>query len=238
MNETILCYDAHSNIYDLYQYSVVPEYKTTIDMIEMAASRYIPGNGKIIDLGCGTGNISASILKKHSEMKIFLIDGGKDMIDIATKKINSIVPDAITGYKIADLSSDEWDNDMEHESYDGIVSNFVLAHLPYERYKITVEKCLSLLKPGGWFIDVEGFREKETDLSPWLREKMFENKEKLKNTEWASSVFDSRKKHEKHYLCSKSRKITWWKNAGFKPVYTVWQYLGFAMIAGRKPVLE
>ena len=236
MNETILCYDNHSNVYDLYQYSIVPEYKAALDMIEMTVGRYICPEGKIIDLGCGTGNVSAAILKKHREMKVFLIDGGKDMIEIAAKKIDSIEPDAILGYKFTDLSSDDWDGEIAHEAYDGIVSNFVLAHLPFKRYKITLQKCLSLLKPGGWFIDVEGFMERETDLSLWLREQMFENKEKFKNTEWASCIFDSRKKHEKHYLCSKSRKKSWWKQAGFSPVYTVWQYLGFALMAGRKPL--
>ncbi|MDD1750989.1 MAG: hypothetical protein LUO89_14075 [Methanothrix sp.] len=44
-----------------------------------------------------------------------------------------------------------------------------------------------------------------------------------------------REQKEVPYYCSKGEKMNWWKEAGFRQVNVLWQYLCIALMAGRKP---
>jgi len=151
-DSTVSCYDEHARMYDVYQSSVVPRYQDMLDMVAKACERYLRPNARIIDLGCGTGNASLAVQEKLSA-RIFLIDGSKEMMDIAQSKIDKATQ---AGYRVADISQEGWDEGLGNAKYDAIISTLVLEHLPFDRYRSVIEECFRLLQPGGWLIASEG----------------------------------------------------------------------------------
>ncbi len=237
-DNTVSCYDAHAQAYDLYQSQVVPGYTEMIDLAAEAVHRYLPHEPRIIDLGCGTGNATLAILKRIPA-RVFLIDGSERMVRIAEEKISRTYPDAILGSRVADLSGDDWDEDegLDDEKFDAIVSTLVLEHLPFDRYKTVLEKCFRLLVPDGLLLAAEGYSEEGSDMQEWFFQEM---NSRRRTVEPAISDFVAglRNDLETHYYTSKVEKANWWRDAGFSDVNVLWQYLCIALMAGRKPFSE
>jgi len=237
MNEdsTVSCYDRHAKAYDLYQSAVVPGYQEMLDLVAEACWRYLPKEAKLIDLGCGTGNGTLAVLQKIPSARIYIIDGSERMVKVASEKISCAHPNAILGCRVADLAGSDWQEGLEGEGYDAIISTLVLEHLPFDRYKATIAKCYSLLKPGGWLLAAEGYSEEGSDMQEWFFEEM-EERRKAIDPELSDFVARLRDEKETHYYCSKAEKEDWWMQAGFVKVNVLWQYLCIALMAGRKPV--
>lgn len=231
---TVTCYDRHAQAYDLYQSTVVPGYPELLDLVAKACQRFLPPEPRIIDLGCGTGNASLAILKRIPA-RIYLIDGSERMTGIAAEKISRANPDAIMGSKVADLSGDDWDQGHGEGAYEAVVSTLVLEHLPFDRYKRTVEKCFRLLAPGGWLIAAEGYINEGIDMQEWFNQEM-EGRRMRIDPAISDSVSRLRDEMENHYFASKEEKKIWWQKAGFSSVTVIWQHLCIALMAGRKPI--
>ncbi|MCX6668220.1 MAG: class I SAM-dependent methyltransferase [Methanothrix sp.] len=232
-DSTVSCYDEHARMYDVYQSSVVPHYRDMLDMVAKACERYLKPNALIIDLGCGTGNASLAVQEKLSA-RIFLIDGSKEMMDIAQSKIDKA---AQAGYRVADISREGWDEGLGNAEYDAVISTLVLEHLPFDRYRSVIEKCFRLLQPGGWLIATEGYAEEGSDMQEWFYEEMEDQRRGL-DPKLSDFVAGLRVEKEVHYYCSKAKKAEWWKEAGFSQVNVLWQYLGIALMVGRRPLLD
>jgi len=232
-DNTVLCYDKHVKAYDQYQSCVVPGYQEMLDLVAEAARRGLPKEPKIIDLGCGTGNASLAILKRIPA-NIFLIDGSGRMVNAAVEKINRACPEAISGCKVADLAKGNWDEGLDWEGYDAVISTLVLEHLPFDRYREVIAKCYRLIKPGGWLLAAEGYAEKGSDMQEWFFQEM-DNRRRLLDPEISDFVARLRDEDETHYYCSKAKKAGWWMEAGFEQVNVLWQYLCIALMAGSKP---
>ena len=235
-DSTISCYDDHSRAYDEYQSAVVPYYEDMLDLVARACQRYIGNRSKILDLGCGTGNASAALLKRYPsrEVSVFLIDGSKQMVEAAREKVNRISPGSVIGCRVANLSMAGWDQGLSPPEFDAIISTLVLEHLPFDSYKEVLDSCYRLLKPGGWLIAVEGYEEQDSDMQQWFNEEMELRRQKL-NPSMSDFIAHLRAQKEVHYYCSKGDKMNWWRESGFRQVNVLWQYLCIALMAGRKP---
>jgi len=234
-SSTLDCYDEHFNIYDEYQFAVVPHYRDMLDIVAKTCQRYLTPNSSIIDLGCGTGNTSLAILQKMP-IKIYLLDGSPGMIRIAYDKIFSAHPGAIIGSKITDLAAESWADGLG-SGYDAVVSTLVLEHLSSESYENVLKDCFGLLKPGGKLIVVEGYDETGSDMIQWFNEEMEFGKNKL-DSELSEFVARLRSEKEIHYYTSKRQKEMWWKEAGFGCVNILWQYLCIALMVAEKPLCQ
>ena len=232
---TISCYDRHAKDYDLYQSAVVPGYQEMLDLTAQACLRYLPEAPKIIDLGCGTGNAALAVLRKIPSARVYLIDGSGGMVKVAEEKISCAHPGAILGHRVADLAGSDWDDGLEVEGYDAIISTLVLEHLPFDRYKAAIAKCRRLLRPGGWLLAAEGYSEEGSDMQEWFFLEM-ESRRRAIEPQLSDFVARLRDEKETHYYCSKTEKAEWWRQAGYVQVNMLWQYLCIALMAGRKPL--
>jgi tRNA (cmo5U34)-methyltransferase len=231
-NSTVDCYDKQSNAYDIYQTTVVPHYQDMLDIVSSTCRRYLSPNSRILDLGCGTGNASLAVLKKMPA-RIFLIDGSPSMMAVATDKISTFFPEALSGSKVVNLFRDNWSDDLVF-CQDAIISTLVLEHLPLQIYGKVVEKCFDILVPGGWLMTVEGYEEEGSDMIQWFNEEMQVRRIGL-DSEISSYIGELRNNNEIHYYTSKRQKETFWKNIGFEKVNIIWQYLCLSLMIGNKP---
>ncbi len=230
---TISCYDSHAQSYDLYQFAVVPGYRDMLDLVASACKRRLPEKARILDLGCGTGNASLAILQQLPSARIFLLDGSPEMVEIAARKLEQAHPGAILGSRVADLCWDGWQQGIEAESFNAIVSTLVLEHLPFPAYRAAIAGCQRLLLPGGWLLAAEGYSDEGSDAQEWFYSLM-EERRRMVEPQVSDYIARLREVKETHYYCSREQKAAWWQEAGFEAVCVLWQYLCIALMAGRK----
>ncbi len=96
-------------------------------------------NGKILEIGCGPGNITKYLLSKRPDFDIFGIDIAPNMIELA-KKNNPSARFAVMDCRQIDQIS---------EKYDGIVAGFCLPYLSQADSRKFIADCYSLLNEGG-----------------------------------------------------------------------------------------
>lgn len=84
-------------------------------------------NPKILDLGCGTGNITLKVLEKFPNAQITCLDLSENMIKIAKNKLEQY--ESIE-YIIGDFTKTEIT-----EKYDAIISSLALHHIPNDKEK-------------------------------------------------------------------------------------------------------
>ncbi len=117
---------------------------------EAMAPLNLSGSEKILDIGCGTGQLEKSLLQKWPNLKITGIDLSEDMLGFAQKRIGS-------NPNIIFKQGDFLETSLEENSFDVA---FSISNLHYFSNPLSVfEKVKRVLKPGGLFIIVDWNRD-------------------------------------------------------------------------------
>ena len=94
---------------------------------------------KLLEIGCGPGNITKYLLSRRPDFNIFGIDIARNMIELA-KKNNPTASFAIMDCRqISNLET----------KYDGIVCGFCLPYLSQTDSEIFISDCYNLLNENG-----------------------------------------------------------------------------------------
>lgn len=117
-----------------------------------AAARTTPRATALLDIGCGAGNYSLSLLQRLPALDVTLLDLSAAMLNRAHQRVSSA-----TSGKVATLQSDIREAQFSPESFDIIVASASLHHLRAdEEYQTVFKKCFAALRPGGsfWIVDL------------------------------------------------------------------------------------
>ena len=112
-------------------------YNDTYDTFLMSINNY--SSAKVLEVGCGPGNISKYLLSKNPELQITAIDASKNMIELA--KINNPTVQCIEmdARKINKLT----------DQYDAVICGFCMPYLSPSDCKNLFANCKNLLKNAG-----------------------------------------------------------------------------------------
>lgn len=97
----------------------------------------VPGKGRVLDLGCGTGRSTA--IMKEAGLQADALDASPEMAEIARTKNGVDV--TIGGFETLDAVG----------VYDGIYANFSLLHAPKSEMPRHLARVSKALVPGGFF---------------------------------------------------------------------------------------
>ena len=140
-------FETWNKVASLYQdkFMNLDLYNETYDFICNSITK---DNAKLLEIGCGPGNITKYLLSERPDFDIFGIDISPNMIELA--KINN--PTA----SFAVLDSREID-DIKTK-YDGIICGFCLPYLSHTDSIKLIKDCYKLLNENGliYFSFVEG----------------------------------------------------------------------------------
>ena len=120
-----------------------------------AASACLKGKpNRLLDIGCGTGDLSIKIAKKASkEIEITGLDYSESMLEIAKNKAQKA---GVSG-RINFISSDASKLPFEDNYFDCAAISFAFRNLTYNNplCKPHLTEVLRVLKPGGRYVIVE-----------------------------------------------------------------------------------
>ncbi len=98
-------------------------------------------NAKILEIGCGPGNITKYLLTQRPDFKIDATDLSPNMIELAKQNVLQASFHILDCRKILQLTG----------KYDGIVCGFVLPYLSIGECEKLVQDCAHLLMASGIF---------------------------------------------------------------------------------------
>ncbi len=219
-------FDSEAEDYDSLILTLIPNYSEMTDVLVNS----IPFNEKktfeVLDLGCGTGNISKKIKDKFPNSKIHCVDLAENMVKIAQKKLSNYLD--IT-YEIGDFQNISLNSD-----YEVIVSSLAMHHLKTDQDKKDVyQKVYESLISGGVFYNADVVLGSTDYLQNLYIEKWKE----------FMALNHSHKEIENKWMPTHRREdkpakmidhIQWLQEACFKQVDVVWKYYNYGVYGGVK----
>lgn len=135
-------YNSQANGYDSFITKLVPDYPVFNALI----AKVIAVPATALDIGCGTGNTTISVLKEHPSAKLTCVDASPAMLEIARSKIS-------TDVKFIESAIEDF---QPSAKFDAVISVLVMHNLQTRAERHAVyEKIYSALNKGGVYASVD-----------------------------------------------------------------------------------
>ncbi len=217
-------FDDAALLYDGQRKYVIPEFRAFYEAAVWAAEW--PGvKPKILDIGAGTGLLTALLLEKYPEASVTLIDFSEQMLDLARKRFSGKPG---TRYIVGDYSREDLGG-----RYDLICSALSIHHLTHEDKKRLYRKIYNSLYPGGIFVNAE----QVLGESARLQQQFMEYWDSFLQESPLPAEEMTRIRNRRAALDREERlsvQLDWLRNCGFTDVDIVYKNRMFVVFTGRK----
>lgn len=218
-------FNAVSEKYDRQRKFLIPCFEDFYNMA-LELSEQVEDVTKILDVGAGTGLVSAFFHDKYRDASITLVDVSEDMLQKAKNRFSDI--DNIE-YLLADFS----EADFGVGVYDLVVSGLAIHHLEDDQKQMLFNKIYRALKPGGMFINADQVLGQTPAIDKIYKQAWIDKVE--------ASIGLTREEKQQAYkrvqldiMAPLQDQLLWLSNAGFKEANSYYQYYNFVVFAGKK----
>jgi tRNA (cmo5U34)-methyltransferase len=219
-------FDSEAAEYDGFILKIIPLYSEMIDALICCIPFDEKLPIKVLDLGCGTGNISKKVKERFPLAQITCVDMAENMIKMAQNKLSNY---SEISYVLSDFRNLTMDDD-----YDVVISSLALHHLETDDDKISFyKKIYSALRLGGVFYNADNVLGPTEYLQDLYLEKwkIFMNQnlslEEIEN-KWIPLH------HKEDRPAKMMDHVEWLKDTNFKDVEVVWKYYNYGVYGGVK----
>lgn len=215
--------------YDENRKKFIPCFDAFYDDATDFISKSIRTPKQILDLGAGTGILSAFYFKHFSDAEFLLVDVADEMLNIARKRFlgaNNVK------FMVADYAKNFSFLTTNGEKFDSIISALSIHHLEDNEKQKLFSKIYDALPTGGVFANYDQFCAESLEMNRNF------------TTYWEGKIFSSglsendiakwkeRKKLDRE--CSVGKEIKMMKVGGFENAECVFLCQKFAVIVGMK----
>ncbi|KAJ3291249.1 hypothetical protein HDU79_002572 [Rhizoclosmatium sp. JEL0117] len=160
--------------------------RPALDLLSQARITLDSPPRHIIDLGCGTGNITPFLRDAWPESKILCLDSSVDMLKKARESHSSLKLSGIE-YQQTDFEG------FQAEAADLIFSNAALHWVSFDVHKTLIPRLMSFLRPGGVLaFQIPDTRNQPSHLLMTESAKELGFGERIKQTRWVTCERDAR----------------------------------------------
>lgn len=223
MNDLQASFDEWSSEYDFAVEKVCPFYDDALN----ALICLIPDNAKfVLELGCGTGNLTKRILDTYPDVHVTAVDLSEKMIIKAKEKVSMYSRRVTFVQKEIEAFTSPY-------TYDACVSSLAIHHLDSKHKQLFFDAAYSLLETRGvlyLFDHTLGASQslEEINHTAWL---MYMRKKGGSEAE----IQEIQKRRAAHDICEAIiPQLMMMKRSGFVDIDVVWKYYGLAVFGGRK----
>ena len=216
-------FDITAATYDADRARLIPcydaFYRRTTDLIPAGARN-------ILDLGAGTGLLSAFVRQWYPEAHIILADLSEPMIEKARARFedDANVTFEVTDYTRAPITG----------TYDAIVSALSIHHIDDDAKRSLFAKIFSALRPGGVFVNAEQVAGPTPALDELYKKLWLQQVREAGAT--PDQIADSLYRQQDDRCASVEDQLDWLREAGFADVDCWFKDNRFAVLAGTRPL--
>lgn len=221
MSDAVRIFAEHAPDYHALRRHLVPGldafYGTAADLLALRAGPI----ARVLDLGAGTGMLSAHIARRHPDVALVLLDGAAPMLAQAQRLL---APREVTVI-VADLREE-----LPDGPFDAVVSALAIHHLDDTAKRELDARVLDVLRPGGVFVNAEQVRGPTAWLEQCQREGWLEacRREGASEAELAGAL--ERMAADRH--TDTETQLRWLRELGYADVDCFYKRWHFAVIAG------
>lgn len=214
-------FDQIADAYDPNRRRFIPCFDAFyVDATAFLAS-LVPGPARIVDLGAGTGLLSAVWLEHFPEAQFVLVDVSEKMLDVARSRFASRPNVRV---EVMDYS-----RQLPPGPFDIVLSALSIHHLAdWEKMQL-FERIHALLPPGGLFANYDQFCADDPRMADW--QDAYWEAQLHENGLGQNDLDAWRQRRRLDRECSVSFELDMLRNAGFSPVSCVFSELKFAVLA-------
>jgi tRNA (cmo5U34)-methyltransferase len=221
VNNSQTVFDVTASTYDHDRAKLIPGH----DRFYGWAVGLIPADAqRILDLGAGSGGLTAFVRKAFPEAQIHLLDFSAPMLDLAKKRLGE---DAGLTYEVGDYTRVKLP-----EGLDAIVSALSIHHLDDADKAGLTARAYEALRPGGVFINADQVLGPTPELEE--RYKVLWLAQVRENGATEQQIRDSLYRQEEDRCATVDRQLQWMREAGFADADCWFKDNRFAVMAGTK----
>ncbi|MCA9052480.1 MAG: class I SAM-dependent methyltransferase [Planctomycetaceae bacterium] len=194
-----------------------------------AVLEYLPDNlpvRSILDLGCGTGNLSVLMAERYPEASLTVVDLSAESLEVCRRRVAPLTTLQVCEADFRAL-------DYAPGAFDLIVSSIAVHHLELLEKRQLFQQIFGWLSPGGVFTFADQFR----GVTRELYARHIENWHKLTQAAGSSEAdwemwMQHQRDHDHHDTLPEQ--IDLLRESGFDAVDCVWRYLLWGVVTATK----
>lgn len=192
--------------YDSLIRRCVPRYDEMLDRLV----EYLPAAKRILELGCGTGNLTLRLAARFPDAELTLVDASPEMLDLASRRLGRAARPLAVRFE-----------DLPDVRCDLVVSSISLHHVADKG--ALYRRLHALLEPGGafWFSDqLRGGTDRIHEIN-WRRWLAFCREPGRCTAEEVQSLLDHADEHDHYTPLDEHFRLL--RDAGFVDLDCTWR---------------
>ena len=180
---------------------------------------------RILDLGAGTGLLSALIRDRWPNAELTLVDIAPKMLELARGRFDAA--DSRVQFELADLSTLVFERE-----YDAVVSALAIHHLTDEHKADLFKRVYGALAPGGVFVNAEQILGETVAIDKGFWDTWDREARALGATD--ADIEDAWLRMAEDRCATVEAQLGWLRDAGFRDVDCWYKWHALAVYAGTK----
>jgi tRNA (cmo5U34)-methyltransferase len=222
LNEATTTFDAHADGYDAVRRRLVPPFDAFYGTAAGALELVTGPVRRVLDLGAGTGQLSAQVLAAHPAAEVVLFDGAPAMLERARATLGDRAR-YVEGDLAGPLPAGPWD---------AVVSALAIHHIADADKAALFARVYEGLRDGGIFVNAE----QVAGPTPWL-EALYERRQETAARALGATDEDwtGAQERMRHDRCSTvGDQLDWLRDAGFADADCLFKDHRFAVLFARR----
>ena len=183
----------------------------------------LPDPLTVLDLGAGTGLLSALLLERRPDAHVHLTDASDGMLEQARGRLGQR---AGVSFGLADMASADLGG-----PWDAVISALAIHHLDHAGKRALFARVRGALKPGGWFVNAEQVIAPDPVSEARQMARCYDAIRAAGLSEAEVDAATERMRHD--ISASVEDQLAWLRAAGFREVDCPYRNGRFAVLCGR-----